>query len=76
MVHLRLLIIGEDKICKKLRKVLECGYFYAQASMIYVDLKSGEFYQGELNFMIMRVTLLDPKKNGTYTEQMYAPLLR
>ena len=44
--------------------------------MIYVDLKSGEFYQGELNFMIMRVTLLDPKKNGTYTEQMYAPLSR
>ena len=76
MVHLRFLIIDEDEICEKLRKVLEGGYFHAQASRISVELKSGEFYQGELNFMIMEVILLDPKKNGTYTEQMYAPILR
>ena len=76
MVHLRLLIIGEDEIWKKLRKVPEGRYFYAQASIISVELKSEEFYQGELNFMIMGVILFDPKKNGTYTEQMYAPILR
>ena len=44
--------------------------------MISLELKSEEFYQGELNFMIMGVILLDPNKNGTYTEQMYAPILR
>ena len=44
--------------------------------MISVELKSEEFYQGEWNFMIMGVILLDPNKNGTYTEQMYAPILR